>query len=183
MMNCWKAINVHKQYGTHRMFILSCLTVLIAFIFLYGPATYLFVPNTLNDNYFFLLIIGLWLMYPVHKLLHFLPLAPLGRKIKKKFLIKYRLFPIIQIRVDEPISKWIFILSLIAPFFMINSVLIASCYIFTHYVHYFIILLAYHIGLCVSDFIFMRNVLTAPNRAYIEENDEGFEILVVNNDL
>ena len=35
-------------------------------------------------------------------------------------------------------------------FFVINGLLVAACYFFNHYVHYFIILLAYHIGImCV----------------------------------
>lgn len=177
-MYCWKTINLNKKYGPQRVFILSSLTMLFAFILLYVPANYLFILTSLNDKYISLLMIGLWLMYPIHKMIHYIPLIPLKNKIKKSFTFKYFIFPIIQIQVAEPIAKWLFLLSLIAPFIMINGLLVAACYVFNHYVHYFIILLAYHIGLCVSDFICAKNVLRAPNPAYIEENEDGFEILI-----
>lgn len=177
-MNCWRTINIQKQYGTHRVYFLSSLTMLFAFIFLYAPAIYVFVPTTFYDNYFTLLFIALWLMFFVHKFFHLFPLLTLGNKVKKSFMMKYHIIPYIEIRVNEPVPKWLFLLSLLAPFFIINSLLVASCYFFSHYVHYFTILLAYHIGICVSDFISTKNVLSAPNQAYIEENEEGFQILV-----
>lgn len=177
-MYCWKAIKLNKKYGTQRVFILSSLTMLFAFIFLYVPANYLFVPTSLNDQYISLLMIGLWLMYPIHKMIHYIPLIPLKNKVKKSFTFKYIIFPVIQIKVAEPIAKWLFLLSLVTPFIVINGLLVVACYVFNHYVHYFIILLAYHIGLCVSDFICVKNVLSSPHQAYIEENEDGFEILV-----
>lgn len=178
MMNCWKAINLNKQYGTQRVIMLSFLTMLFSFILLYVPATYVFVPNSFHDQYFLFLIIGLWLMYPIHKFFHWLPLIPTKNKVKKAIVLKYLIFPVIQIRIAEPIMKWTFLLSLLTPFFVINSLLVALSFIYSGYIHYFIILLAYHIGLCVSDFICTKNVLRTPNHAYIEESDDGFEVLV-----
>ncbi|MCQ6273396.1 DUF3267 domain-containing protein [Bacillus sp. V3B] len=177
-MHCWKEINLNKHYGTQRVFILSFLTMLFTFILLYVPANYIFEPTSLNDKYILLLMAGLWLMYPVHKIIHYMPLIYLKNKIKKSFVVKYCIFPVMQIQVIEPIAKWLFLLSLIAPFIVINSLLVGAFYLFNQYVHYFIILLAYHIGLCVSDLICAKNVLRAPNQAYIEENEDGFEILV-----
>jgi hypothetical protein len=177
-MNCWKAINIHKQYGAKRVFFLSSLTMLFAFIFLFVPATYIFVPRTYYDNYIVLFLTCLWLMLFIHKFFHLVPLLHLGKKVKKSFMMKYRIFPHIHIRVNEPIPKWLFILSLIMPFLMINALLLIFCYFFSHYVHYMVILLAYHIGICVSDFICTKNVLTAPNQAYIEETEDGFDILI-----
>ncbi|WP_394233257.1 DUF3267 domain-containing protein [Niallia oryzisoli] len=177
-MNCWKEINLNKKYNTQRVCILSILTMLFTFIFLYVPATYLFVPSSLGDKYFLLLIVGLLLMYPIHKIIHFFSLVHLKNKIKTTISIKYFIFPIIQIRIIEPILKWQYIMTLIAPFIIINGSLFAACWVINNYVHYFTILLAFHIGLCVSDFIYIKNVLMAPNQAYIEENENGFEILV-----
>ncbi len=177
-MNCWKAINIHKQYGTKRVFILSSITMLFAFIFLFVPATYVFVPRTFYDNHLLLFLTCFWLIFLIHKFFHLLPFIHLGKKVKKSFKMKYRIFPLIQIRVNEPISKWLFLLSLILPFFIINTLLFIFCYFFSHYVHYIIILLAYHIGICVSDFICIKNVLTAPTQSYIEETDDGFDILI-----
>nr|WP_295971170.1 DUF3267 domain-containing protein [uncultured Bacillus sp.] len=177
-MNCWKAINIQKQYGTKRVFILSSLTMLLTFIFLFVPATYVFVPRAFNDNYIVHFLIVIWLMFFLHKFFHLLPLLHLGKKVKKTFMMKYGIFPHLNIRVHEPIPKWLFLLSLLTPFIMINTLLFICCNFFSYYVHYFVILLAYHIGISVSDFICIKNVLSAPNQAYIEETEDGFDILL-----
>jgi hypothetical protein len=175
-MNCWKTINISRQYGSQRLFLLSSLTMLFSFIILYVPVTYLSV-SPLKSNYFIFLIVSIACMYPMHKLFHYLPIAHLGNRVKKKVVMDGFL-PIIHIRVSEPIRKWNFLLALFAPFIGIGLMISAGIIFLPSYSHYFTILLAYHIGLCVSDFICAQNVLFAPNGSYIEENDEGFEILI-----
>lgn len=175
-MNCWKTINISKQYGSKRLFFLSSLTMLFSFIILYVPVTYLTISPP-KSNYFFVLLFSLCLMYPLHKLFHYLPIAHLGNRVKKS--IEYGGFlPIICIRVHEPIKKWTFLSALFFPFIAIGLIILIGFTLFPNYSHYFTILLAYHIGLCVSDFICAKNVLFAPRHSYIEENDDGFEILV-----
>lgn len=181
LMNCWKTFNFNKHYGSQRLFFLSSLTMLLTFIIIYVPAQYLFGATSFYDNYFLLFIICLWIMYPFHKLLHYLPVAHLGNKVKKIATIKYGLLPVIDIKVNEPIAKWKFIIALFTPFIVINGLLLLACFCFPHYVHYLTILLAFHVGICFSDLVRAKNVLSAPNRSYIEENDEGFEILLRNN--
>jgi hypothetical protein len=176
-MNCWKTINISRQYGSHRLFILSSLTMLFSFIILYVPVTYLSV-SSFKSNHFFWLLCSIGLMYPIHKLFHFLPIVHLGDRIKKSIEFYGGFLPIIHIRVQEPIRKWTFLLALFFPFFMICVLIFLGYLLFPSYSHYFTILLAYHIGLCVSDFICAKNVLFAPNDSFIEENDVGFEILV-----
>lgn len=179
-MNCWKTINITKQYGSQRLFILSFLTMLLTFIILYVSVTYLFMSNTLYDNYFYLLLIAIWLMHPLHKFIHLIPLLPLGARVKKTIIFKYLLFPMINIRIHDPIPKWLFLITLLAPFFGISALLILGCIAYPHYLHYLTILLAYHIGLCVPDFLSVKNTLFSPKNSFIEENDDGFEILVFN---
>ncbi|MEH7126098.1 DUF3267 domain-containing protein [Bacillus sp. JJ1503] len=181
-MNSWKTINFSRQYGSHRLFILSSLTMLLTFIFVYVPAQFLFNAHSFYDNYFYLFILGLWLIYPLHKFFHYLPLAHHVNKVKKELSIKYGILPVIHIKVFEPIPKWQFIFALFAPFIVINSILIFACYMYPHYLHYITIILAFHAGLCLPDFICAKNVLFAPNCSYIEENDDGIEILLHKND-
>ncbi|MFT8323199.1 MAG: DUF3267 domain-containing protein [Bacillus sp. (in: firmicutes)] len=177
-MNCWKTINLQRQYGLQRIFIISSLTMILTFLFLYVPITTYFAQNRLNDNYFSLFLLCLVLVYPIHKLLHLLPMVPLGDKVKKKLDVQYRFFPIICIRADEPIGKFHFLFASITPFIVLNITFIACCFLFTHYVHYFLILFAYHFGICVPDFIRMKNLWKSPSKCYVEENEHGFEILV-----
>lgn len=155
--------------------------MLLAFIVLYVPISYFFVPTTFYDNHFILFISGFILMYPAHKFLHYLPVAHLGSKIKKSFEWKLGIIPVINIRVHEPISKPLFLIALLLPFISITTFLFAACFLFEHYVHYITILIAFQIGLSVPDFICAKNILRAPKQSYIEENEDGFEILIVKN--
>ncbi|MGS2777999.1 DUF3267 domain-containing protein [Robertmurraya sp. GLU-23] len=179
-MNCWKTINFTRQYGSQRLFILSALTMLFTFILLYIPATYLFVATTFYDNHFIYFILALILLYPAHKLLHFLPIAHLNEKVRKTVDLKFGFIPTIKIQITEPIKKYQFLIALLSPFVIINSVLLAACFLFPHYAHYFTILIAYHIGMSVSDLICGKDVITAPKNAFIEENEDGYEILIIN---
>jgi len=179
-MNSWKTVNFSKQYGSQRMHFLSSLTMVLCFIIFYVPAQYLFESNALYDNYFILFVIALWMIYPLHKFFHFLPVAHLGNTIQKTIKLKYGCIPIIQIKICEPISKRLFMLALLLPFMMVNTILIGACFFFPHYVHYFTMLLAFHVGICLPDILCAKNVITAPNHSYIEENDEGIAILLQN---
>lgn len=177
-MNCWKTISFTKQYGSQRLFILSSLTALFTFILLYIPVTYLFISISLYDNYFIVFVTGVLLMYPTHKLFHYLPICFLNKKIIKDIRLGTWHLPVIEIRVNEPIPKSLFLLALLTPFLSVNALLIIGCFTMPHYLHYFTILLAIHTGLCVSDFLAVKNVLFAPKHSLIEENEDGFEILV-----
>jgi hypothetical protein len=176
-MNCWKTINISKQYGAQRLFILSSLTMLFSFIILYVPITYL-SASPLKSNYFMVLLMSIVFMYPTHKLFHYLPIVHLGSSVKKRVEMFGGIMPIIHIKVQDPIRKWTFLIALFFPFLVIGFLIMIGFLLFPNYSHYFTILLAYHIGLCVSDFICAKNILFAPNQSYIEENDEGFEILI-----
>lgn len=158
--------------------ILSLATMLFTFIILYIPLTYFLLPTSYYDNHFFVFVFLLMIMHPIHKLLHYLPLAHLGLKVRKKVEWKLLFYPIIEIKVTEPISKKLFLVSLFMPVIIVSSVFIIACFLFPNYVHYLTMLMAFHIGLSVPDFIFGKSILTAPKCSYIEENEDGFEILI-----
>lgn len=181
-MNCWKTINITRQYGTQRIVTLSFITMILAFILLYVPVTYFFVPQSFYDNYFLIFLVSLVFMYPVHKFLHYLPLFYLRSKVTMSLVLKYGFYPIVNVTVKEPISKKAFLLSVFTPMFAISALLIFSAYFLPNYIHYFTMLAAFNIGLSVPDFIRGFKVISAPKCAFIEENDEGFQILIVNSE-
>lgn len=178
-MICWKTVNFSKQYGPHRLFILSSLTMFLTFIILYVPMTYLSIAYRHYDSYFFLLVIGLMLLYPIHKFFHYLPIAHLGDKVVKRVQINRFFVPSIIVRINEPISKLHFLITIFTPFFVVNLALLVTCYLFPHYVHYFTVLIAFHVGICASDFIRIKNIIFAPKGSFIEESEDGIEILVL----
>lgn len=86
--------------------------------------------------------------------------------------------PILSLRVDQPISKYRYLVALVAPFFVLNSILLYGCFHFPHYSHYFTMLLAFHSGICAIDFIYAKQLMDSPKNALIEENEDGYEILI-----
>jgi hypothetical protein len=176
-MHCWKTINLEKQFGFYRVFLLSCLTMMMVFSIIYVPID-LFFSKSLYDNHLLTFMFGLLSIYPLHKFFHLLPFIPYARQIKCKCLRKLQIVPIVSLRVDLPISKYRYVVALISPFIIINSTLLLGCIYFTHHAHYFTILLAYHTGICAIDLIYAKQLMYSPKNALIEENDDGFEILI-----
>ncbi len=176
-MHCWKTINLEKNIGYDRVFLMSFFIMMIVFSVIYVPVNLLFSQN-LYDNHFILFIIGIVSLYPLHKLFHFLPILSYLKHVKYTWRRRLGFIPLFSICVHIPIPKYRFITALIFPFVVINSLLLLGCAYFPHYAHYFTILLAYHSGICATDFIYTKYLLTSPRHAMIEENDEGYEILI-----
>ena len=64
-MHCWKTINVKKQYGFDRLFMISALFGIAVFMASYiGLAIVYATP--LSDQYFLLFILALLAIYPLH---------------------------------------------------------------------------------------------------------------------
>lgn len=176
-MHCWKTINVKKQYGFDRLFMISALFGLAVFMASYiGLAIVYATP--LSDQYFLLFLLALLVIYPLHKILHFLPLIGCHKSLKLIIRKQMKICPAILLHINEPVPKTRFLLSLAAPFLVLNAALVVSSTLMPAYSHYFAMLLAYHCGLCLTDIIYLRNLARSPKHALIEETDTGFEILV-----
>jgi hypothetical protein len=83
-----------------------------------------------------------------------------------------------HIKACHGIKKVNMMLSLFSPFFFVTVILLSGSFYFPAYMHYFCIALAFHIGLCVPDFIFIKHLLFAPKMCFVEEFEDGFEVLV-----
>jgi hypothetical protein len=176
-MNCWKTINLSKDVGSHRMIFISMLTMIFVFILTYLPINLLLPKDHLNDEHFLLFVLLLISMIPIHKLLHAFPLILSGCRVSLKIKCYYML-PILQIRTCHGINKRTMILSLLSPFLICTSVFLFCSPYFPAYVHYLCIALAFQIGLCVPDFIFIKHIISAPKTCFIEEYEDGYEVLV-----
>ena len=176
-MHCWKTINVKKQYGLDRLYLMSALIALGVFMTFYIVLNILY-SNPLSDKNFLLFIGAILAIYPLHKLFHFLPLIGCRRCIRIIIKKQLKIVPMISLHITEPVAKSRFILTLIAPFIAINATIVISSLMMPAYSHYFAMLLAYHCGLCLTDLIYIRNLAHSPKDALIEETDNGFEILL-----
>ncbi|WP_019240382.1 MULTISPECIES: DUF3267 domain-containing protein [Bacillus] len=177
-MQCWKSINLNKIYGTQRIVIISLLIMLLSFISLYTIISMGITADKLKDDYDFYFLCSLFMLYPLHKMLHLLPLLFVAKKVKVKHRRPYKFLPVLDIKVKDPISKWLFITTLLTPFVVITSILLFYTTTQPAYSHYLTILLSIHIGICVPDLLTFRNVLHSPQNSYVEENEEGFKILI-----
>ncbi len=177
MMNCWKTINLTRDIGLNRILFISMLTMIFVFILTYLPINLLFPTIHFKDGYFLLFMLLLITMIPIHKLLHAIPLLICGCRVSVHIKF-YWVFPALQLKACEGIKKKRMIISLLAPFILFTLFLLVFGMYFPAYMHYFSIAMAFHIGLCVPDFLFLKQLLFAPKLCFIEEYEDGYEVLI-----
>lgn len=178
IMHCWKTINIEHQYGATRIGIWSVLTFILSF-----TCFYLFFDaiqkTDLTDRYFILFIMTLFILYPAHKLVHFLTLFDLREHVALIPKLLFRVIPIFQIRLINPIPKNRYLVTLIMPFILLNLLFILFIFAFPQYMHYGTLILGVHCSICLLDFIYIKNLIHTPKNAKIEETPRGYEILTM----
>jgi len=177
-MNCWKSVNLEKQYGETLIFIMSFIVMFVSFIILYIPILMTFGTKPLHDEYFIPFFISFIGLYPAHKLLHLIPFMVTKYKVQMEWKVFAHLFPQMTIKVTEPVKKRVYILALLLPFLVINSLILIALMLLPHYVHYITILLSYHLGICLADFIYLKCMRHTPANCFIEESETGYSILL-----
>lgn len=176
-MHCWKTINIEREYGTARLVLLAITLFVLVFCFSYIAFSFNFNGKHI-DRYLWLVLLVLPFVYPMHKILHYIALFQYRKSLVFRFKIQYFVVPIIRMRLQNGIPKRSYIIALVTPFVIINSALIAGGISFPQYAHYYSGLLAFHCCICLMDFLYVKNLMSAPNNAIIEETPRGYEILV-----
>ena len=176
-MNCIKTINAEYEYGTTRFLLLASLTFTIVFCLSY-VFTNFNNQNPNSDANFLYFLFALFWIYPVHKLIHYIALFSYKKSISYKFKIKFTFVPILYMRIKEPIPKKRYLVTLIAPFIILNPILLTGAFIWLASSHYFCLLLAFHCSICLLDLLYIKDIWRAPKNAIIEETPRGYEILV-----
>lgn len=176
-MHCWKILNIEREYGIRKMYCIACIHAVLTFSFSYTFLN-LFNYETYNDDHFALFLVAGLLVYPLHKLLHFLPLY--RHRQKMSIRLRRRLFGIrtIHMRIKEPIPKRLYIFSLLFPFLVLTTILLIVAVVFPTITHYAAILLGVHALLCAFDYVYIKHLIRSPADALIEETPRGYEILV-----
>ncbi|EDE2201178.1 DUF3267 domain-containing protein, partial [Listeria monocytogenes] len=75
--------------------------------------------------------------------------------------------------------KWHYIFSLILPFVIITTILVALM-LFTPIGHsgMFLLLLSVHFGMSFSDFTHIKKLWKMPKNCFIESAERGFSVLI-----
>lgn len=178
-MRAWKSINLSKKYGDQRIFLIIMLTMILSFIIIYTCLSLLSEIEAAEGHLSLQFGTVLLLLYPIHKLLHLLPLVGCFQPAKIKFSCKWKVIPLLKITICEPISKKLYMTSLFMPIIIVTLVLGACITAFPQYCHYLSMLLSFHLGLCVTDIISLKNMFGSPSSSYIEDHDDGYNILVL----
>jgi hypothetical protein len=87
--------------------------------------------------------------------------------------------PYIKIKTKKPFTKIQSYAVFLAPFIIITAASILLVYIFPSYYHYFSMLAAVNIGLCIPDFLYIKLIQRAPSQCQIEELENGYDILII----
>nr|WP_255731454.1 DUF3267 domain-containing protein [Solibacillus sp. MA9] len=130
------------------------------------------------DRYLWLVFLIVTVIYPLHKYLHYIALFHHKKSLVFRFKIQYHFVPIFYMRLQHGIPKRSYIFALITPFAVLNTAFIVGGFLLPEFAHYFSVLLAYHSSICLMDFLYIKNLKSAPNNAIIEETPRGYEILV-----
>lgn len=120
---------------------------------------------------------SLAVLFPIHKIIHWLPLTLAGLKATMKFE-KGALLPLMRCETCSPISRNLFLIAALSPAVSITAAAITASIYMPTYVSFFSILAAINLGFSFSDFLYASQVLRAPKNAYVEDRSEGFHILI-----
>ncbi|MCE4957667.1 DUF3267 domain-containing protein [Macrococcoides caseolyticum] len=176
MYLCNKNFNIRATYGLQRILLISTLIAILVFIVSFEVFSSVFGKH-FSDQYFLLFMVACVAVYPVHKCLHLLPFLNDTKSMIFQKTNKSKWLPLINIRLNHPIHKTIFGLSLVLPFFILSVITLTCAVLFTDFAHYFLFLFSANVGISFIDFIYLKYIINTPKGSYIEERKYGFEIL------
>ncbi|WP_259425226.1 DUF3267 domain-containing protein [Bacillus velezensis] len=170
-MNCWKTINLIKDYGAVRL-LLTAVGFMILFFICNFLAFGLLRPNiSLSDGHVFAFCVLLVVTLFVHKVIHVLPM--ICKKRKKEMKMYFMRMP-----TWKGIPKTTMLISTISPFLFITPLLFYAGLAFPRHAHYFYMISSIHAGYCLPDLLFALHLVKAPKSCLIDQESDGFDILV-----
>lgn len=177
-MNCWKSVNMNKEYGQERRYFVSFLVGMFMFILLYVPFSIFHDKAFTNDDAFFPFLAIFIMMPTIHSLLHLVPCVLLGKQIRIVRRLKMKVFPVFYFCTKKHLSKPVSLITALSPTILFTLPgLVASTMYGDIYV-YALMLTSVSIGLSVKDFIYTGHLLRAPRRSLIANRTCGIDILI-----
>ncbi len=176
-MHCWKIVNVKRDFGTTRIILLSVILFVLSFSVCYVSLSFnRTVPYT--DAYFGYFAIALFCIYPLHKFFHYLLLIDYSMHMKIKIKRNFYIFPIIHLKLNRFVPKYRYVSALLAPFILLNGVLLCTSSQLPAYTHYTSLLVGVNSLICLIDLLNVKGMIRAPHNAIIEETPKGYEVLI-----
>lgn len=176
-MHCIKTVNIEREYGNTRIFILASILFFVSFCLSYCLTSYNYLQPHRSEGLLYFLITTVFI-YPLHKAFHILPLWIIQKNMVFDVRIKFIFVPVLHTTYTSLIKRNEYLFALLLPTFILNAALLFAAFTWKEYAHYFCLLFAYHCAICMIDLMLARNILKAPRNALIEETEKGYEILV-----
>ncbi|OES43967.1 DUF3267 domain-containing protein [Domibacillus iocasae] len=174
-MKCVRTYNFEKTCGYNKLFFLSMLTTMLVFLLAFSSMQS-YYSKPLHANGFFWFAAGILAVYPLHKLVHLFSILTYHPKMK--WDRKYFVLPVLTVITRNPMPKKRFLVCLSLPFFIITPLMLGGAVAMPEYLHYFTMAAAFHTGICLFDFLYIKALLACPKDALIEEDSDGFEVLL-----
>ncbi len=176
MYLCNKNFNFRATYGLQRILLISALISILVFIVSFELFSSVF-GKYFSDQYFFLFIAAFLLLFPILKFFHMLPFMNDMKSMILQKTNKSKFFPLFNIRINHPIHKIKFGISLMLPFVIITFITLYCAVVLPQFAHYFLFIFSINVGMSFIDFIYLKYIFNTPKGSYIEERKYGFEIL------
>ncbi|MUV36598.1 putative membrane protein YhaJ [Lentibacillus sp. JNUCC-1] len=177
-MNCWKSINIEKDYGSNRLYLMSSLIGLGSFIILFVPVSMIHGTDTIADQGMVLFILALVMLPTLHSLAHILPLLITNKPVKIKYKTRVKCLPTFHCYSGSYLSKKLALAIMLLPTLLITipglALSLASPSLFA----YALVFTALHIGVSFRDFVYIVHILRAPKSAVVENGANDLDILV-----
>lgn len=176
MFLCTRQIDIHARFGIQRIAFLSLVATIFTFLVSY-EVMYYFLDTPLSDRHFFVLVVFILLMYPIHKIVHLLFFLPYYKSFKIHKLSSKKWVPYFNTYVNTPVHKIYFCINLILPIFFLSGIFIMLSIYLPQYGHYFMFLLSLNIGCSMMDILYLKILLFSNDGHYVEEHQSGLHIL------
>ncbi|WP_099157336.1 DUF3267 domain-containing protein [Virgibacillus ndiopensis] len=177
-MNCWKSININKEFGLNRIYFISFLIGLTTFIFLYVPFSIIHDSTNVNESGIIPFTAAIIMLPVLHSFMHILPLIMMKKRTKLNYKLKSRIKPSFTYFPMAYLTKPVSLFVALAPTLFITLPGLIASYLFHDFYVYILLFTSIHIGFSFMDFLYAIHIIKAPKRAFIENGNGGFDILV-----
>ena len=176
-MNCWKSFNLSKDLGSVRLVILSLFGMICYFVIFNLAFTDIFGPLKIDNFNIIMFLLCIFLVYPVHKFLHGVPLWVVRRRAKLTW-DRSSFIPKLFCNIFGAIPKRLYLLVILFPFLFLTITLVILTLFYPAGIHYYSVTGSINFGLSVSDFLSFIYLLSAPRHSIIEEDQNHCRVLI-----
>lgn len=180
-MNCMESIHIMRDYGSIRLMTIS-IFLMLAFFTLYYVMFQIIHPGfPVSAAHPLLLFGGLVIVYPLHKLLHALPVWLGGYHCHFSVSWRFRGYPLLFCHLNHPVPRNLGICVIVFPGTLLTLLAIISTWLAPQWLLYLAVAATLNIGLSVTDGIYAALLFRAPPYVYIEDSHDSFHLLIPQN--